>query len=183
MTIPLIFTEFEFLNVSTLAYSMPLVFFHTPWKRQKTSGFLTFSEGIEKDQWYEMPQRPLKIFHWKNIGSIKYRPFRHAPATRCSECLLEPGSLLFAMKVSFLKILLVYNYCSFQKYFRIKVKDYYLLCLKLLKNPEQFLKVLKYKLRQCQKNLLQVSNKINATIIKVSDDQVENLLAKYFLQR
>ena len=100
-----------------------------------------------EDLWYEMPQPPLKIFHWKNIGCIKYRPFRHAPATRCSECLLEPGSLLFAMKVSFLKILLVYNYCSFQKYFRIKVKDYYLLCLKLLKNPEQFLKVLKYKLR------------------------------------
>ena len=140
MTIPLIFTEFEFLNVSTLAYSMPPVFFHTSWRREKTS-------GIEKDQWYEMPQPPLKIFHWKNIGCIKYRPFRHAPATRCSECLLEPGSLLFAMKVSFLKILLVYNYCSFQKYFRIKVKDYYLLCLKLLKNPEQFLKVLKYKLR------------------------------------
>ena len=140
MTIPLIFTEFEFLNVSTLAYSMPPVFFHTSWRREKTS-------GIEKDQWYEMPQPPLKIFHWKNIGCIKYRPFRHAPVTRCSECLLEPGSLLFAMKVSFLKILLVYNYCSFQKYFRIKVKDYYLLCLKLLKNPEQFLKVLKYKLR------------------------------------
>ena len=140
MTIPLIFTEFEFLNVSTLAYSMPPVFFHTSWRREKTS-------GIEKDQWYEMPQPPLKIFHWKNIGCIKYRPSRHAPATRCSECLLEPGSLLFAMKVSFLKILLVYNYCSFQKYFRIKVKDYYLLCLKLLKNPEQFLKVLKYKLR------------------------------------
>ena len=140
MTISLIFTEFEFLNVSTLAYSMPPVFFHTSWRREKTS-------GIEKDQWYEMPQPPLKIFHWKNIGCIKYRPFRHAPATRCSECLLEPGSLLFAMKVSFLKILLVYNYCSFQKYFRIKVKDYYLLCLKLLKNPEQFLKVLKYKLR------------------------------------
>ena len=148
MTIPLIFTEFEFLNVSTLAYSMPLVFFHTPWKREKTS-------GIEKDQWYEMPQPPLTIFHWKNIGSIKYRPFRHAPTTRCSECLLQPGSLLFAMKVSFPKILLVCNYCSFQKYFRIKVKDYYLLCLKLLKNPEQFLKVVKYKLRQCQKNLIQ----------------------------
>ena len=28
--------------------------FYTPWKRQKTSGFLTFSEGIERKHWPEM---------------------------------------------------------------------------------------------------------------------------------
>ena len=28
--------------------------FYTPWKHQKTSGFLMFSRGIERDQHYEM---------------------------------------------------------------------------------------------------------------------------------
>ena len=28
--------------------------FYTPWKRQKTTGFPTFSEGIERKHWPEM---------------------------------------------------------------------------------------------------------------------------------
>ena len=35
---------------------MPLVSFYTPRKHQKTFGFLMFSGGLEKDQWYEMGQ-------------------------------------------------------------------------------------------------------------------------------
>ena len=37
-----------------LAHFMPLVSLDTPWKHQKTKGFLMFSEGIESDQWHEM---------------------------------------------------------------------------------------------------------------------------------
>ena len=37
-----------------LTYLIPLVSLYTPWKHQKTSGFLMFSEDIERDQWYEM---------------------------------------------------------------------------------------------------------------------------------
>ena len=33
---------------------MQLVSFNTPWKRQKTSGFLMFSVGIKRDQWHEI---------------------------------------------------------------------------------------------------------------------------------
>ena len=33
---------------------MPLVSFYTPWKYEKTSRFLIFSGGIERDQWHEM---------------------------------------------------------------------------------------------------------------------------------
>ena len=33
---------------------MPLVFLYTPWKHQKTSAFLMFSGGIERDQWHEI---------------------------------------------------------------------------------------------------------------------------------
>ena len=28
--------------------------FYTPWKNQKTFGFLMFSGDIERDQWHEM---------------------------------------------------------------------------------------------------------------------------------
>ena len=33
---------------------MPLVPFDTPKKHQKTTGFLMFLGGIERDQWHEM---------------------------------------------------------------------------------------------------------------------------------
>ena len=33
---------------------MPLVSFYTPWKHQKTRGFLMLSGGVERDHWYEM---------------------------------------------------------------------------------------------------------------------------------
>ena len=33
---------------------MPLISFDTPWKHQKTRGFMMFSEGIKRDQWHEM---------------------------------------------------------------------------------------------------------------------------------
>ena len=42
------------LKVDVLTHFMPLVSFYTPSKHQKTSGFLTFSGGIERDQWHEM---------------------------------------------------------------------------------------------------------------------------------
>ena len=35
---------------------MPMFHFYTPWKRQKTKGFLTFSGGIEMEHWHEMGQ-------------------------------------------------------------------------------------------------------------------------------
>ena len=37
-----------------LTHFMPLISFDTLWKHQKTSGFLMFSAGIKRDQWYEM---------------------------------------------------------------------------------------------------------------------------------
>ena len=32
---------------SSLTHSNPVFYFYTPWKRQKTKGFLTFSGGLE----------------------------------------------------------------------------------------------------------------------------------------
>ena len=39
-------------RVKSLMHFMPLIFFYTPLKYQKTEGFLMFSGGIETDQWY-----------------------------------------------------------------------------------------------------------------------------------
>ena len=36
-----------------LTHFLPLVSFYTPWKHHKTRGFLMFTGGIERDQWYE----------------------------------------------------------------------------------------------------------------------------------
>ena len=36
-------------NPSPLAHLLPLAFFYTSWKYQKTKGFLLFSRSIEKD--------------------------------------------------------------------------------------------------------------------------------------
>ena len=43
--------RFEF---NTWIYFVPLVCFYTPGKHQEISGFLMFSGGIERDQWYEV---------------------------------------------------------------------------------------------------------------------------------
>ena len=37
------------------------IFFSTPGKHQKTSGFLIFSRGIERDQWHEMGCEQLRV--------------------------------------------------------------------------------------------------------------------------
>ena len=39
-----------------LTHFNPLLYFYTPWKRQKTKGFLAFSEGIEVERWAKMGQ-------------------------------------------------------------------------------------------------------------------------------
>ena len=51
------FAEVE-LNF-TITHLVPLVYFHTPWKYQKTKGLLVFSGGIERDHWHEMSFRIL----------------------------------------------------------------------------------------------------------------------------
>ena len=42
------------LLYSLFGCTFPLISFDIPWKHQKTSGFLMFSRGIKRDQWYEM---------------------------------------------------------------------------------------------------------------------------------
>ena len=37
-----------------LTHFMPLISFDTPWKYQKTKGFMMFSGGIKRDPWHEM---------------------------------------------------------------------------------------------------------------------------------
>ena len=42
------------LGCTRLTHFRPVFPFYTPWKRQKTFGFLTFSGGIEREHWPEM---------------------------------------------------------------------------------------------------------------------------------
>ena len=56
-----------------LAYFKPMFHFYTPWKRQKTRGFLTFLVGIEIEHWLELgyEDRLLKPWTvaWKHLDS------------------------------------------------------------------------------------------------------------------
>ena len=45
---------YEHPNQKTLTYFSPAWHFYTPWKCQKTFGFLTFSRGIEMWNWTKM---------------------------------------------------------------------------------------------------------------------------------
>ena len=49
-----VFHKKLWLTILTLTYFRPMFPFYTPWKRQKTFGFLTFSGGIEREYWPEM---------------------------------------------------------------------------------------------------------------------------------
>ena len=52
---------------------MPLVPLYTPSKHQKTSGFLLFSGGIERDQWHEMGlKKRLASSLLKSLGRKSY---------------------------------------------------------------------------------------------------------------
>ena len=44
------------LEPTYLTHFMPQVSFYTPWKHQKTKGFLMFPGVIERDQWHEMSE-------------------------------------------------------------------------------------------------------------------------------
>ena len=37
-----------------LTHFQPMLYFNTPWKHQKTGGFLMFSRGIEVEHWLKM---------------------------------------------------------------------------------------------------------------------------------
>ena len=46
--------DFFSLRCGTLTNFKPMFPFYTPWKRQKTRSFLTFSGGIGREHWPEM---------------------------------------------------------------------------------------------------------------------------------
>ena len=50
---------------ASLNHFVPLVFLYTPWKHQKTSGFLMFSGSIQRDWRHEMG-------FWLNIKATSY---------------------------------------------------------------------------------------------------------------
>ena len=50
----LVFRKDPFWILFFLTHFMPPISFDTPWKHQKTRGFLVFSGGIKRDQWHEM---------------------------------------------------------------------------------------------------------------------------------
>ena len=53
--------------VIRLTHFSPVSHFYTPWKRQKTKVFLTFSRGIEMWHWTKMAYGH-SLLVWENVG-------------------------------------------------------------------------------------------------------------------
>ena len=64
-------------NISTRF--KPVSCFHSPWKRQKTSGFLTFSEGIEMGHGFKMS--------WITTKSLMKKTELLLPLNHSLECV------------------------------------------------------------------------------------------------
>ena len=97
-----------------LTHFSPVSHFHTPWKRQKTKGFRTFSGGIEMWHWTKMGQYPFQrlllcrplvtdtTFHYLPLNSHEHilsRSYTHylLPAPSTNYCILIiPSCLLYA---------------------------------------------------------------------------------------
>ena len=82
-----------------LTHFLPLVYFYTPWKHQKTFCFLMFSGGIERDQWH------------KNGLSRTYS--LSANSSFVSFCCLLQGLQ---------NVLIVFNVIMFWKYLKNQIK-------------------------------------------------------------
>ena len=62
------FSQFSSRNWNQLIPFKPLIHFYTPWKRRKTSAFLTFSGVIEIEHWLKMGSWSSNILRKKSCG-------------------------------------------------------------------------------------------------------------------
>ena len=54
-----------------------------PWKHQKTRGFLIFSEGIEREQRYEMQKLPFRGVLRKRCSENMQQIYKKTPMPKC----------------------------------------------------------------------------------------------------
>lgn len=104
-----VFTVFNHLT--------PVVFFYSPLKRQKTRGFLMFSEGIEKDQRHEMGQchiiwKVLFVMSFELIFFLNSIGFTHLVCESVAVCVhqtLSPSHPVFRLIAPHFLYLLAIN--------------------------------------------------------------------------
>ena len=102
--------SYNYVYLRLLTQFSPIFHFYTPWKRQKTKGFLTFSGVIEIEYWAKMCKRDLSRFQFK---------FQTKHLKKWSICL----------KFRF-KWHLVSELCQdLEQYYSFIVKSKFLLCL------------------------------------------------------
>ena len=74
---PLILTRQDFHFQSALTHFSPVSHFYTPWKRQKTKSFQTFSGGIE-------------TWHWTKMGSSRFYSINEISHSKCINSFFFP---------------------------------------------------------------------------------------------
>ena len=79
------FRHFTTLCMKGLTHFMPLVSFHTPWKHQKTRGFLTFS-GVQK---WNIRLKWVKNLSFQAIKGAQNRVLFRTPSNISARVLLR----------------------------------------------------------------------------------------------
>ena len=90
-------------SVSLLTHFMPLVSLYTPWKHQKTSGFLIFLGGIERDHWQHISYQErlyLTLNKYLPAGNFIFQKF-----TLLKKIVILCLSPHFILKLQSLKLL------------------------------------------------------------------------------
>ena len=62
----------ELLAINGLILFTPMLHFYTPWKRQKSKGFKTFSRGLEIGHWCKKGQKVLCNYYVNNSCNFLY---------------------------------------------------------------------------------------------------------------
>ena len=85
----------EILLQKELTHSIPLVSFYTPWKNQKIPGFLMFSGGLEREQWYEMSWKDsiLKRYSVEHLQIVGLKPYQNISKSSYSQLFFKIGVL------------------------------------------------------------------------------------------
>ena len=90
-------------SVSLLTHFMPLVSLYTPWKHQKTSGFLIFLGGIEREHWQHISYQErlyLTLNKYLPAGNFIFQKF-----TLLKKIVILCLSPHFILKLQSLKLL------------------------------------------------------------------------------
>ena len=92
---------------------MLLIAFYTPWKHQKTRGFLKFSGNTERKQWHEMGYNSIVETSWEfvlnqNISDSQHHWLYNGSSSKCKNILHSNTTIISQARVITLNYIIIY---------------------------------------------------------------------------